>query len=649
MNLLKKSLLAAGFCALTAQADVSYTPVNANATEGAQKLYNFLATNYGVKTVSGMMTGDVSSSTLKELPDVTEFYKKTGKYPALVGFDFLFATGVKASDAWYQSYTQMALEAAKDLWNQGGIPAFTWHWKDPSDQIDAFYTKSGNANEYTEFDFTQGFTDPSCTVNCTWNTSSETYQQLVNDIDEIADMFLGLQEAGVAAIFRPLHEASGKWFWWGSKGGAAFQALYNLVYDEMVSVKGVNNLVWVWNPEYSNDIGWNPGASKYDVISLDIYEAWDYSTKYTKAYSELLTNFGSDKILAVSENGSIPDLSVMKSNNIAWSWWMPWYQTWDGMFLDQTVDAVWKANLESACTISLENMPGWNSYTPSTSKVAACEAGYALGDLDTARAVEVVVPGDTATNGWLRASISTSATSDTAKGNVIIQSGSAIDLSTASTITFNVYNTNKLSGIWFTIAFLGNASTSWAWAQPDGCWIDAGDSTTCTIDLSTTAKDQVVLTGTDYTNFMSHISKVYIEIFAVGFNGDVYYDAVKTNTGVTINDFDNTAEKIEVDQAQNLSVQIIGLGKGLAIEKVASVANAVKMNVQNRTLSISVPKSGKANIALFDVTGHQVKSFNQGSLSAGEHQFNLSGIPQGNYILQVKGVGFSSAKSIRIQ
>lgn len=469
MNLLKKSLLAAGFCALTAQADVSYTPVNANATEGAQKLYNFLATNYGVKTVSGMMTGDVTSSTLKELPDVTAFYEKTGKYPALVGFDFLFATGVKASDAWYQSYTQMALEAAKDLWNQGGIPAFTWHWKDPSDQIDAFYTKSGNDKEYTEFDFTQGFTDPSCTANCTWNTSSETYQQLVSDIDEIADMFLGLQDAGVAAIFRPLHEASGKWFWWGSKGGAAFQALYNLVYDEMVTVKGVNNLVWVWNPEYSNDIGWNPGASKYDVISLDIYEAWDYSTKYTKAYSELSTNFGSDKILAVSENGSIPDISVMKSNNIAWSWWMPWYQTWDGKFLDQTVDAVWKANLESACTINLENMPGWNSYTLSTSKVAACEAGYALGDLDTARAVEVVVPGDTATNGWLRASISTSATSDTAKGNVIIQSASAIDLSTASTITFNVYNTNKLSGIWFTIAFLGNASTSWAWRLLDQC------------------------------------------------------------------------------------------------------------------------------------------------------------------------------------
>lgn len=652
MNLLKKSLLAAGFCALTAQADVSYTPVNANATEGAQKLYNFLATNYGVKTVSGMMTGNVDTLYTGEIEnsiDVKILTERSGKAPALVGFDFLFATGLQTEPAWYKAYTEKTLALATDLWNKGGIPAFTWHWKDPSDQVDAFYTKSGNANQYTEFDFTQGFTDPSCTANCTWNTSSETYQQLVSDIDEIADMFLGLQTAGVAAVFRPIHEASGKWFWWGTKGGAAFQALYNLVYDEMVTVKGVNNLVWVWNPEYSNDIDWNPGASKYDVISLDIYDAWDYSSKFITAYSELTTNFGTDKMFAVSENGSIPDISVMKANNVAWSWWMPWYQSWDGLFLDQTVDAVWKANMGSDCVITLDEMPGWSNYTISTTKAAACEAGYALGDLDTARAIEVVVPGDTATNGWLRASISTSATSDTAKGNVIIQSGSAIDLSTASTITFNVYNTNQLSGIWFTIAFLGNASTSWAWAQPDGCWINAGDSTTCTIDLSTTAKDQVVLTGTDYTSFMSHISKVYIEIFAVGFNGDVYYDAVKTNTGVTINDFDNTAEKIEVDQAQNLSAQIIGLGKGLAIEKVASVANAVKMNVQNRTLSISVPKSGKANIALFDVTGHQVKSFNQGSLSAGEHQFNLSGIPQGNYILQVKGAGFSSAKSIRIQ
>jgi hypothetical protein len=541
----------------SASSEGAFKPVTQDATESAQKLYNFLAVNYGKKTVSGFMTGDVSKNTVKDLPDVTAFKERTGKYPALVGFDFLFATGAKANDAWYKDYTQMALDAAKDLWNQGGIPAFTWHWKDPSDKIDAFYTKSGNANEYTDFDFTQGFTDPACTSNCTWNTESETYKQVVGDIDEIADMFLKLQEAGVAAIFRPLHEASGKWFWWGTKGGAAFQALYNLVYDEMVDVKGVKNLVWVWNPEYAKDTDWNPGASKYDIISLDIYEAWDYSSKYTTAYTELTTNYGTDKMLAISENGPIPDMSVMKEGNSVWAWWMSWYQTWDGNFLDQTVDAVWKANMDSPCTISLGDMPGWDKYTLSNTPVADCEVGYKLADLDTARKVEEVLPDDIATNGWLQVKFS-AGSGDTAKGNIVIMEGTVPDLSAAKKLTLNVNNTNKLSGIWFTVAFLTGAP-DWAWAQPDGCWIDAGKSMPCEIDLTTTAKDQKVLEGDDYTDFMKNISKVYLEVFAEGFNGTVYYDAVTVDGTTVINNFDSQ-QKITIEQGQLVEAKVVGNG-----------------------------------------------------------------------------------------
>ena len=536
----------------------SYLPVTEGATDGAQKLYNFLAVNYGVKTVSGVMTGDVSSATLKELPDVASFYEHTGKYPALVGFDFLFATGVNGTDAWYQSYTQMALAAATDLWNQGGIPAFTWHWKDPSDKIDAFYTKSGNASEYTDFDFTQGFVDPACTANCTWNVESETYKQIVSDIDEIADMFLTLQDAGVAAIFRPLHEASGKWFWWGTKGGAAFQALYNLVYDEMVGVKGVKNLVWVWNPEYTKDTDWNPGANKYDVISLDIYEAWDYTTKYTTAYSELKTNYGTGKMFAVSENGPIPDMSTMAANNTKWAWWMPWYQTWDGKYLDHTVAGVWKANMESPCTISLESMPGWANYSVSTTPVAACEVGYTLGTIDTARVIEEIFPDDLATNGWLKAKLTAAGEEDTAKGNVVILDKDIPDLSTAKKLTLKVFNTNQMSGIWFTVAFLTGAP-DWAWAQPEGCWVNAGEETLCEIDLTTTAKDEVVLTADEYTAFMSNISKVYLEIFAVGFNGTVYYDDVTVDGTIVLNDF-NTAQKLNVEQGNLVAVEVVGGG-----------------------------------------------------------------------------------------
>ena len=628
--------------AVSASAAVSATPVTEGATEGAQKLYNFLAMNYGVKTVSGVMTGDVSSATVKELPDVISFQEHTGKLPALVGFDFLFATGVKASDSWYQSYTQMALDAAKDLWSQGGIPAFTWHWKDPSDQIDAFYTKSGNDKEYTEFDFTKGFADPACTANCTWNKESETYKQLVSDIDEIADMFLGLQEAGVAAIFRPLHEASGKWFWWGTKGGAAFQALYNLVYDEMVGVKGVKNLVWVWNPEYTSDKDWNPGATKYDVISLDIYEAWDYTTKYTKAHAELTTNYGTDKILAVSENGSIPDMSAMKAGNTVWSWWMPWYQTWDGKFLDQTVEAVWKANMESPCTIDLESMPGWDKYTISTTPVAACEAGYKLGDLDTARVIEEVLPGDMATNGWLQVKLA--AGGDTAKGNIVILDKNIPDLSTAKTLTMKVYNTNSMSGIWFTVAFLTGAP-DWAWAQPDGCWVNAGDSTLCEIDLTTTAKDQVVLEGADYTAFMGNISKVYLEVFAAGFNGTVYYDDVTVDGSILINNFDKK-QTIKVEQGSNLTATVIPPGTD-AVKTVA--ASAAKFGIQGNTISLSTAKAGMVSVDVFGLNGKRVATLYKGNLAAGSYAFSLENMPKGSYIVRVKGAGIAATKPVLVK
>jgi len=642
------TLAAIAIAAATTQAAVSYTPVTEGATGGAQKLYNFLATNYGVKTISGMMTGDVGSATdIKSQVDVDTMYQKTGKYPVLVGFDFLFATGLNSSSSWYQSYTNTALTLAKDLWNKGGIPAFTWHWKDPSDSVDQFYVNGHDT--VTTFDFTKGFNSGTTT----WNTSSTVYQELVSDIDEIAAYFLQLQKDSVAAVFRPLHEASGAWFWWGTQGGAAYQALYNLVYDRMVNVDGVKNLVWVWNPEYATDTDWNPGSTKYDVISLDIYEAYNYTNKFVTGYNTLTTNFGAEnKIFAVSENGPIPDISTMTLNKTVWSWWMPWYQSWSGKFLDQTMDAVWKANMSDPCTITLDEMPGWNNYTISTSQVEACTVAYALGDLDTARTVADVYPGDTATNGWLRVKFSTPE-DDTAKGNVIIASssvGNLADLSSATTLTMTVYNTNELSGIWFTVAFLGNASTGWGWAQPDGCWVNAGDSTTCTIDLTTTTKDKVVLTGTDYTTFMSNLSKVYIEIFGENYTGTIFYDNVVVDGSTTINAFDDTTETIEAESDKNLVVaEIIGKGKTTAIATHTAMVSASKLSVQGSSIQLTLTKSGTISVDLFDLQGHRVANLHNGSLSAGVHAIAMQNVNKGVYVIRAKGAGLNALQKVIVK
>lgn len=360
---------------------LSASPVTPNATESAVKLYNFLRENFGKKTISGIMTGDMSGYTLgadfKTHDDVKYIYTRTGKYPALVGLDFLFATGPNASQGWNMEYTDKAISIAKGLWKAGGIPAFTWHWKDPLDKKDAFYIQSAaNGGEYTDFDFSTGF-KPGTTE---WDTESAAYKGIVADIDHIADYFLELQKEGVAGIFRPLHEAGGKWFWWSINSGDQFAALYRLVFDRMVKVKGVKNMIWVFNPEGSTVTSWDPGSEYYDVLGIDIYNRSGDNSSNAASFDGLKAKNKGKKILALTENGPIPDVAKMHEDVSVWSWWMPWYHTWNSKFIDQTPDAVWKSNMEDERVISLEDMPGWDQYKPnqdtSTTRLAKVSPFY---------------------------------------------------------------------------------------------------------------------------------------------------------------------------------------------------------------------------------------------------------------------------------
>ena len=347
---------------------LSTKPVTPDATESAVKLYSFLRENFGKKTISGIMTGDMSGYTLgadfKTHDDVKYIYTRTQKYPVIVGLDFLFATGPKANESWNKEYTDKAISIAKGLWKAGGIPAFTWHWKDPLDKEDAFYIQGAdNGQGYTTFDFATGF-KPGTTE---WNTESAAYKGIVADIDHIADYFLELQKEGVAGIFRPLHEAGGKWFWWSINSGDQFAALYRLVFDRMVKVKGVKNMIWVFNPEGSTVTSWDPGSEYYDVLSIDIYNSANDHSSNASAFDKFKSASNGTKILALSENGPIPDVNNMHADEAVWSWWMPWYSTWSGTWPGQTKDAVWKSNMEDERIISLEDMPGWDKYTANIS------------------------------------------------------------------------------------------------------------------------------------------------------------------------------------------------------------------------------------------------------------------------------------------
>jgi mannan endo-1,4-beta-mannosidase len=71
---------------------------------------------------------------------------------------------------------------------------------------------SGFYTDATDFDIEAALVGGEANANFTL---------LMEDVDVIAVELKRLQSAGVPVLWRPLHEAEGKWFWWGAKGPEA--------------------------------------------------------------------------------------------------------------------------------------------------------------------------------------------------------------------------------------------------------------------------------------------------------------------------------------------------------------------------------------------------------------------------------------------
>jgi mannan endo-1,4-beta-mannosidase len=339
--------------------------VNANANEAAKKMFAFMQEKFQNKIISGVMTADVLNNNtngalaLNDQPEVKHIRSNSGnKTPALVGFDFMHGTGKEYNDnngGWNLHYTNATIALAKELYQKGGIPHYCWHWRDPLKNDKGFYSPNSNGSDKTTFDLTKACASTSCAA---WNTNSNEYKGMVEDIDKVADYLKELQTAGVAVLWRPVHEASGGWFWWGAKGAAAFKLLYELIYSRLTTHHGLNNLIWVWNSEGA-DPDWYPGDNRVDIIGRDTYV--DNHGSLIGEFEKLKNLFGTKKMIALSENGPVPYPANLVDDNAGWSFFMPWYGQYT---TQQNTTSDWRTIMGHNYVITLEDMPGWSAYVP---------------------------------------------------------------------------------------------------------------------------------------------------------------------------------------------------------------------------------------------------------------------------------------------
>ncbi|HEY3371301.1 MAG TPA: glycosyl hydrolase [Prolixibacteraceae bacterium] len=323
--------------------------ITPNPTDEVTKLYQFLYDNYCKKIISGVM----------DMADAEWLKTNTGKYPALVGLDFM-QTG--RGYTWYNDDTPFL--QAQAWYAKNGIPAMCWHWRDPSHKTEAFYTKD------TPFDISK-ISDP----------NSAEYIAMIKDIDYTAGLLKKFQDNHIPILWRPLHEAAGGWFWWGAKGAAPCKKLWQVMYDRMVNYHGLHNMIWVWTRE-PNDDAWYPGDAYVDIVGRDIYKTGDHGSQITE-FNDMASRYGGKKMITVSECGSMPDADNLVKDGAGWSYFMPWYGDFVRSSTYNSLD-LWKKQFASEYVLTLDEMPNLKTYSaPAFSMVGPYCTGASIPALPT--------------------------------------------------------------------------------------------------------------------------------------------------------------------------------------------------------------------------------------------------------------------------
>jgi mannan endo-1,4-beta-mannosidase len=221
-----------------------------------------------------------------------------GDYPAVMSWDL---GGMELGDSLNLDgvpFERMRREVvAQDA--RGGINTFSWHLRNA--------VNGGDSWDLSD----------SLVVHkiATEAAATERYRQQLHNVAAFFNSLTDAQGNKIGVIFRPWHEHTGSWFWWGKDFSSVED--YNFLWHEMRRVfdaDGVSNVLWAYSPDrVSNEEQYMeryPGDEYVDILGIDIYHfnGNDGTETYRKAVTDglkIVTDLATkhNKIPALTETG----------------------------------------------------------------------------------------------------------------------------------------------------------------------------------------------------------------------------------------------------------------------------------------------------------------------------------------------------------
>ncbi len=253
------------FLAIMAISDRSISQIDPLATKETKALYQHLfklrakgvlfghqdAMAYGLNADKSRWIGGNNTSDVKTI---------TGEHPAIIGQDLghleLDHT-VNLDSVPFQHIREIAIQT----YLNGGINTISWHLNNPLDLNKTAWDKMDSTIAKLLIEKKQ------------W----QHYEQL---LDKLSSFFKSIKAPNgkmVPIIFRPYHEHTGSWFWWGAGHCTTdqYKLFWQKTVDYLVKKKNVHNLLFAYSTDNfrseAHYLERYPGDQYVDLFGFDTY------------------------------------------------------------------------------------------------------------------------------------------------------------------------------------------------------------------------------------------------------------------------------------------------------------------------------------------------------------------------------------------
>ncbi len=232
-----------------------------NATLETQKLFE----NLGKAQGKGYFVGhqdDLAYGVYWKYQNKRSDMKETsGDYPAVYGWELGDIELGKDKNLDGVPFDKMK-QYIRASYEKGGIITISWHSNNP--------ITGRNAWDFSNQSIKSIF------------PSGENHQKFLTYLDKVADFLADLKGKNgeaIPIIWRPWHEHTATWFWWGENSASdeEYKELFRFTTDYLRKTKGLHHLILAYNTsiEFKNAgdfLKRYPGDGYVDMMSFDAYQ-----------------------------------------------------------------------------------------------------------------------------------------------------------------------------------------------------------------------------------------------------------------------------------------------------------------------------------------------------------------------------------------